>query len=63
MRQLRLPGVAVDDCHDAKRRDEHGEELARLPVELEKPYCYDVGKEGVRVPDRSNVAKPVVREK
>jgi hypothetical protein len=58
-----LPDVAVDDCHNAKGRDEHGKELARFPVKLEEPYCDDVGEEGVRVPDCSDIAKPFVREK
>lgn len=61
MGQLRLPCVAVDDRHNAKGSDENGEELAKLPVELEQPYCNDVGEEGVRVPDRSDIAEPVMR--
>jgi hypothetical protein len=55
-RRLRLPCVAVDDRYDAEGRDEHGGELAGLPVELEELYCDDVGEEGVRVPDRSDIA-------
>ena len=61
MGQLRLPCVAVDDRHNAKGSDENGEELAKLPVELEQPYCNDVGEKGVRVPDRSDIAEPIMR--
>jgi hypothetical protein len=61
MGHFRLPRVTIDDRHNAKGRDKHGEELARLPVELEELYCDDVGEEGVRVPDRSDIAEPIVR--
>ena len=54
-----LPSVAVHDCHNTEGRDEHGEELAKLPVELEEPHREDVCEEGIRVPDRSNIAESV----
>jgi hypothetical protein len=62
MGQLGLPCVAIDERHNAQGCDKHGEELARLPVELEEPYCDDVGEEGVRIPDCSDIGEPVVRE-
>jgi len=55
-----LLGVAVHDRQNAKGRDEHGEELAELPVELEEPHRDDVREEGVRVPDRGDVAESCV---
>ena len=52
--------VTVHDRQDAKGRDEHGEELAKLPVEFEEPHRDDVREEGVRVPDCSDIAESVV---
>jgi len=50
-------GVAVHDCEHAKGGDEHGEELAQLPVQLEESHRDDVREERVRVPDRGHVTK------
>ena len=60
---LGFPDATIDDCHNAKGRDEHGDKLSRFPFKLEDPYYEDVGEEGVRVPDCGDIAEPVVREK
>ena len=55
-----LLSVTVHNCQNAKGRDKHREELAKLPVEFEEPHRDDVCEEGVRVPDRSDIAESVV---
>lgn len=56
---LRHRRIAVHDGHDADGRDEHGEELAGLPTELENPHGDDVREERVGVPDRGDIAQSV----